>query len=435
MDKSKLTGLALIVALYLGFFYYSSQEQKKYDEKKAAYEAQIAKLESAQIEKVSELEPMEQPSAEDVKAKSIETIGESLTEARMADSRSIVLENEQMRVEFSTRGAKVAGVTLKEYTKYAPKGERTELIQMFDPSTSKMDMSFYIKNGYNNLMVNTGDYTFEALPLIAIDGAQQLTMRLNLNDGAHIDYIYTLYSGDMVARNYLLDFKVKMHNLTPILANQTSFVLNMANKSYQNERGFSNENTYTTVAYHYPGEHTIDELKMSTEAQNESVSTSVDWVAFKQQYFSSVIIAPNGGISNADLSFVTAAENSGYIKTFNATMTLPLTASTSEFDFGLYYGPNQYNILSQVSDIEGYEDLRLKELVPLGWGVFGWVNKFIVIPIFNLLRNHIASFGIIIFILSLFIKLLIAPLTYSSYISMAKMRVQATSRCSNSEVH
>ncbi len=428
MDKRKIVGLLLIIALYFGFFAFSSKEQKEYEAKKAAYEAQIAALEAAQnpkVEQPAEAQTLEAltPNEEEVKAKSIETIGEALTVARMAKESSIVVENDLLKVAFDTRGAKVSDVTLKEYTKYAPKDERTELIKMFDPATARMDLKFYIRNGYNNLMINTSDYVFEAQPIIETDGAKQLTMRLNFEAGAYMDYVYTIYTSDLASRDYLIDFKIKMFNMSPILANQTSFILDMGNKSYQNERGFTNENTYTTIAYHYPDQNSIEELKMSTSAEKESISTAVDWIAFKQQYFSTVIIAPQGGISSADMSFVTAAENSGYIKSFSALISLPLTASTTEFDLGLYYGPNQYNTLANIGDIEGYEDLRLKELVPLGWGIFGWVNKFLVIPIFNLLRNHIASFGIIILILSLFIKLLISPLTYSSYISMAKMRV------------
>ncbi|MFR9619703.1 MAG: membrane protein insertase YidC [Rikenellaceae bacterium] len=423
MNRTKIVGLVLIAALYLGFFYFSSKEQAKYNEQKVAYEAQIAQLEAQNVKAVAEVVSQDAPAVEDIKAKSIEEVGEVLTEARMAKSQGVVIENDVMRVDFDTRGAKVSCVTLKDYTKYAPKGERTELVKMFDPTSAKMDLQFYIRNGYNNLLVNTSDYVFEAQPVVELGDATQLTMRLYLEAESYLDYVYTIYNSNIASRDYLVDFKIQMHNMAAVLANQSSVVLDVANKSYQNERGFTNENTYTTVAYHHAGERAVEELKMSKERESKQISTSVDWVAFKQQYFSSVIIAPGAGISSADVAFTTAAEGSGYMKSFSATMNLPLSAATTEFDLGLYYGPNQYNVLANVSDIEGYEDLRLKELVPLGWGIFGWVNKFIVIPVFNLLRNHIASFGIIILILVIFIKLLISPLTYSSYMSMAKMRV------------
>ncbi len=414
MDRTKLVGLALMCALFFGFTYMNSMQQEKIQARKAAVEA------------ASVVEQIESKEEESVAAQSVEETrvvegGESLIAASGAAAESIVMENDVMRVDFSTRGAIIRGVELRDYTKYA-EGERTELVQLMDPATAKMDLSFYIRNGLNNLKINTMDYTFEAQPVVEVAGGKQLSMSLSFDSGAKIEYIYTLYNTESEARNYMLDFEVKLHNMTPILANQSSLVLNWANTSYQNERGFSNENTYTTVAYHHPAERGMEELKMGTESERESVATAVDWVAFKQQFFTSAIIAQGGGVASADLSYQTAAANSGYIKNFAASMVLPLTPTTEGYSFALYYGPNKYSTLRGVNDL-GYGELTMEELVPLGWGIFGWVNRWFVIPVFDLLRGHIASFGVIILILTILIKLLISPLTYKSYLSMAKMRV------------
>ncbi len=418
MDRTKLVGLALMCALFLGFTYLNSQQQEKFAARQAQMEAVEADKEIAQAEVVADVEPA---SEEQNNIANIARIGESLAAAKVAQSEVITLKNDVMTVDFSTRGAFIKGVELNDYTKYA-EGEREELIQMMNPATSKMDLVFFVRNGLNNLKVNTMDYTFEAQPIVSVDGAQQLTMSLKFDNGGALDYIYTLYNGEDAARNYMLDFKIAMRDMTPVLAIQPAFTLDWANTSYQNEKGFSNENTYTTLGYHHAGENSIEELKMGTESEKKSVSTAVDWVAFKQQFFSSAIIAPAGAIASADVAYVTAAEGSGYVKNFQSVMSLPLTPSTESFDFALYFGPNKFSILESVNDL-GYGDLYMQELVPLGWGIFGWVNRWFVIPVFDLLRNHIASFGIIILILTILIKLLISPLTYKSYISMAKMRV------------
>ncbi len=429
MDKNKLIGLALLCALFVGFTYMNTQQQEKYAARAAAMEAAEAEETMNSIDaaeatngSTSQTSNVESESEEQRKAQSVAQIGESLTAARTATPKSITMQNDVMKVDFSTRGGIINNVELTEYTKYAEDGERNEIVKLMDPATAKMDLGFYIRNGLNNLKINTMEYSFEAQPVVSVADGQQLTMSLTFDSGARVDYIYTLYNTEEDARNYMLDFDIVLHEMTPILANQAALTLNWSNTSYQNERGFSNENTYTTVCYHHPGENSIEELKMGTERESTSVNTALDWIAFKQQFFTSAIIAPGGGIATADVAYSTAAENSGYIKNFSASIALPLNPSTDRYSMALYYGPNKFSTLNDVNDL-GYGELSMEELVPLGWGIFGWVNRWFVIPVFDLLRNQIASFGIIILILTILIKLIISPLTYKSYISMAKMRV------------
>ncbi len=419
MDKGKIIGLILIAGLYVGFIYFSGQEREKYQAQVEAYETQLAQQQLAMAQ--MEEQRVENPKSEEqIKEESAAVVGDELAEARVAQSQTINVSNDVMNIAFSTRGGQISSVELKNYTKF-DEGERTELIQMFDPSTAKMDLSFYIRKGYGNVKINTMDYNFVAEPLVSVENAQRQVMRLDLGGDAQLKYIYTIYNSEATARNYMVDFAIEMVNMTPIMANQASMGLNWSNRSYQNERGFTNENTYTTVAYHFKGEGAIEELSVSDERESAQVSTPVEWIAFKQQYFSSVIIAAQGSISTADVEYSTLQPNSGYIKDFSAKMTLPIN-SDGRYDMALYFGPNEYSTLSQLNDL-GYGELAMEKLVPLGWGIFGWVNRWLVIPVFDLLRGHIASFGVIILILAVLIKILIAPLTYTSYISMAKMRV------------
>ena len=327
-----------------------------------------------------------------------------------------------MAVLFSTRGGQIKGVTLKDYTQYGPRGKRDRKIEMMDPATARFGLSFYLKNGLKNVPVNTLDYVFTAQPVVGeADGAQSGVMRLPVAEGAYLEYRYLIYDTEAPERDYLVDFDVRLVNMAPEMANQTQIQIDWANTTFQNEKGFQNENMYTTLSYRFPDETSIEELGMSEGAKSKNISTQVNWVAFKQQFFSSVFIAPDN-VSYANLAFDTAAPESSLLKTFTAQMGVPYTPQTEGYDFAFYFGPNKYSILKKIGE-PGGADIYLERLVPLGWGIFGWVNRWCVIPVFDFLRNYIGSFGIIIFILVLLVKLVISPLTYKSYVSMAKMRL------------
>ena len=352
----------------------------------------------------------------------METLGESLTAAREAEAEEFIVENDVMAVLFSTRGGQIKGVTLKDYTQYGPRGKRDRKIEMMDPATARFGLSFYLKNGLKNVPVNTLDYVFTARPVVGeADGAKSVVMRLPVAEGAYLEYRYLIYDTEAPERDYLVDFDVRLVNMAPEMANQTQIQIDWANTTFQNEKGFQNENMYTTLSYRFPDETSIEELGMSEGAKSKNISTQVNWVAFKQQFFSSVFIAPDN-VSYANLAFDTAAPESSLLKTFTAQMGVPYTPQTEGYDFAFYFGPNKYSILKKIGE-PGGADIYLERLVPLGWGIFGWVNRWCVIPVFDFLRNYIGSFGIIIFILVLLVKLVISPLTYKSYVSMAKMRL------------
>jgi YidC/Oxa1 family membrane protein insertase len=357
-----------------------------------------------------------------VRERQVETLGESLTAAREAEAEEFIVENDVMAVLFSTRGGQIKGVTLKDYTQYGPRGKRDRKIEMMDPATARFGLSFYLKNGLKNVPVNTLDYVFTAQPVVGeVDGAKSVVMRLPVAEGAYLEYRYLIYDTEAPERDYLVDFDVRLVNMAPEMANQTQIQIDWANTTFQNEKGFQNENMYTTLSYRFPDETSIEELGMSEGAKSKNISTQVNWVAFKQQFFSSVFIAPDN-VSYANLAFDTAAPESSLLKTFTAQMGVPYTPQTEGYDFAFYFGPNKYSILKKIGE-PGGADIYLERLVPLGWGIFGWVNRWCVIPVFDFLRNYIGSFGIIIFILVLLVKLVISPLTYKSYVSMAKMRL------------
>ena len=432
MDKKSIIGIAVVALLFFGFAYLNTQEQKKYQEEMAAWQAyqDSVALATRPVVPVADsvaltaggVDPVQ--AAEAARERRVAALGEYLAAARDAEEELFVVENDVMAVTFSTRGGQIRDVLLKDYTKYAPRGERNIPVSLMDPATARFDLSFYVKNGLNNVKVNTMEYVFTPSAVeTTADGARAVRMRLPISETAALEYEYLIYDTKAPARDYLVDFDVRLVNMAAEMANQTSIGIDWSNTSYQNERGFKNENMYTTVAYRFPGESSIEELSMSDEERSKEITTSVNWVAFKQHYFSSVFIAPQN-LSYADVGFTTAQPGSGYIKDFSARMTVPYTAQTTGYDFAFYFGPNEYSILKKVGDTDaGDGDLYLERLIPLGWGIFGWINRWCVIPVFDFLRNYIPSFGIIILILAVLVRLVISPLTYKSYVSMAKMRL------------
>ena len=432
MDKKSIIGIAVVALLFFGFAYFNTQEQKKYQEEMAAWQAYqdsvalttrpVAPAADSVALTAGGQDP--EQAAEAARERRVAALGEYLAAARDGEEREFVVENDVMAVTFSTRGGQIRDVLLKDYTKYAPRGERNIPVSLMDPTTARFDLSFFVKNGLNNVKVNTMEYVFTPSAVeTTADGARAVRMRLPISETAALEYEYLIYDTKAPARDYLVDFDVRLVNMAAEMANQTSIGIDWSNTSYQNERGFKNENMYTTVAYRFPGESSIEELSMSDEERSKEITTSVNWVAFKQHYFSSVFIAPQN-LSYADVGFTTAQPGSGYIKDFSARMTVPYTAQTTGYDFAFYFGPNEYSILKKVGDTDaGDGDLYLERLIPLGWGIFGWINRWCVIPVFDFLRNYIPSFGIIILILAVLVRLVISPLTYKSYVSMAKMRL------------
>ena len=339
-------------------------------------------------------------------------IGSSLFQATTGTEKKIEVENDLMKVIFSNKGGKVASVVLKDYLTY----QGTPLV-LFPDSASVFDMSFFIKQQFNNVQINTGDYYFVAdssfTPTFAADEtSKNLTFRLDVDSAAHVDFVYTIYKD-----NYMIDFDVQFVGMENLLAqNQTDLEFTWQNVGMQNEKGFENENNYTTIAYKYPSDESVEQLRTSTEDKSETINSKVKWVAFKQQFFSSIFVAKDD-FQNGTLGYSTFQPGEGKIKTFRAKVSVPFTQQLSEYNFNFYFGPNKFSVLKK------YDDLHFERLIPLGGWIVGWINRWLVIPTFDTLGAHIANYGIIILILTLIVKILISPLTYKSYLSSAKMRL------------
>lgn len=434
MDKKTILGLVAMAAVFIGFAYFNGKEQQRYQAEMDAYNAYQDSVRRATMPveavdttyaeaaaQTTEAVAEALTAADAVHAREVEMFGAELVAASEAASEVLTVENDVMQVRFTTRGAQIAGVTLKEYTKYGPKDARTEPVEMFDSEAERFNLSFFVRRGLHDVKVATADYTFTAEPIkTEADGTQVVTMRLGVATGASLVYEYLIYNTTAPERDYLIDFRVRLEGMQHYLSNQTSIALDWTSRTFQNERGFENENMNTTLSYRFPDEDSIEELGIGEGTKSDDTASHIEWVAFKQQFFSSVLIAPEL-LNGAQMAFETAQPGSGYIKQYSLLSAVAYTPQTTGYDFAFYFGPNKYSVLRKVQ--VGEKPLYLERLIPLGWGIFGWINRWVVIPVFDLLRNHIASFGIIILILAVLIRLIISPLTYKSYVSMAKMRL------------
>ena len=415
-NKSTIIGFVLMTLVFVGYMFYANYQAKKQQE------AQM----SAQIEQLTEqasqaLDTPAEQTAEIADAKSQKANNTAKLVGDAEKVEEVVVENDVMQVRFSTLGAQIIDVTLKNYTKYAPKEERNELVHLFDPESAYFNMSYYLKEDMRNVEISTAYRNFELLPIEKSDDKSVVTMRLPIGEGS-IEHIYTLYNEQKPERDYLVDFEVRLNNLAPMMANQKSIAVEWRNRSYQNERSFKNENMYTTLVYHFPGEGDVEDLGISESSKSEDIGASVDWVSFKQQFFSSALIGRSTVLRQPQVSYNTAEAKSGYVKDFAMSSSVDYTPQTEAYDFSFYLGPNKFSWLKKLTDKNG-DSLEMERIIPLGWVFSTYISRWVVIPVFDFLQRYIASFGLIILILTLLVKLVIFPLTYKSYLSTAKMRV------------
>lgn len=409
-NKSTIIGFVLMTLVFIGYMLYSNYELQKRSEEQTLLQTEQVVEESAE-------------SATEQLATSKSTVTESpLTmPSEPVEATVVMVENDVMQVYISTLGGQIVDVVLKDYTKFAPKEERNELVHLFAEESAYFNMSYYLKDNLKSVEISTVNRNFELLPIENLGEKQIVTMRL-LIGSASIDHIYTIYNEKQPERDYLVDFDVRYNGLAPLMANQKSINIEWRNRSYQNERSFKNENTYTTLVYHYPGEGDVEDLGISEESKSDDVASSVDWISFKQQFFSSALIGRSTLLRTPQLSFSTAQPKSGYIKDFAASATVDYAPSTTGYDFSFYLGPNKFSVLKKLTDNNG-ESLEMERIIPLGWIFSTYVSRYFVIPVFDFLQRYITNFGLIILILTILVKLIIFPLTYKSYLSTAKMRV------------
>lgn len=409
MDKNTIIGFVLIGIVLFGFSWLNRPTPEQIEAQRR-YQDSIAQIEQAKqaaIEK-QKADPMA----------SFNNLPDSVKEVRLADSfgsfakamtgteEFITLENEKVAVKLSTKGGRVISATLKEYDNY--KGEP---LVLFDKNESVFDLALVTAA---NQRVNTKDMYFTP---IKGDHANAAVMRLQMNEGSYLDFTYTLQPND-----YRMDFSIKGTGLNGVLSPSTETLgMTWTQDIRQQEKGRKFENRY--VGLYYKVEN--DDVENLSETGNDSknVNETLQWIGYKDMFFSTVLVAKEGFKEVKMDSRM--YENGEYMKNFHTTATVSFDLNGAQTtDFQYFFLPNKYSLLNDYNDtLEDGQELRLEKLVPLGWGIFRWVNQYFIIPLFNFLGGFIDNYGWLIFLLTVIVKLILFPLTYKSYMSSAKMRV------------
>jgi YidC/Oxa1 family membrane protein insertase len=264
-----------------------------------------------------------------------------------------------------------------------------------------------------NRSINSGELFFQSPGMVKNGNIQSISLRLNAGANKYIEYLYSLDN-----ESYLVNFKLNISGLKDVISpNATYLAIDWKDNPTKKERSITTERAATTIYYRFVDED-VDFLS-PTKDDHQSLKTKVQWIAFKQQFFTSVLISDKS-FDSPTVETHTDINSKDNVKALSASFSLPYEHRDAEtYAMKFYFGPNHYQTLKKIGDYS------LEKQIRLGWGIFGWVNRFIVIPIFNFLNGFHLNFGLIILILTIIIRIIILPLTFGSFKSQAKMKVLA----------
>ena len=401
-DKNSLTGFVLmfLILLVFNFFFLPTNEEVEKEDNSNPIE-----LQSTQIQQIDE--SSNTINQEPVYNKINKSDFGIFSESSFAQDQEVILENEKIKLVISNKGGQIKSVVIKEgpnqkkYTTYT--GEELEIFNS--------DSSIFNLNFSTGISINTKDLYFDPISYNTSENQNSVTMRLAVDSMHYVDFNYKIND------DYLVDFSINLIGMDEVIPNELNYMnLEWQMKTPQTEKSKTNQDMYTGIYYQFLADQDdIDYLGYTTAEDEEKLSNKLSWVAFQQQFFSSILVSKSG-LENASLYSV-KDENSKYIKNLSAKFELPYNHNRNEkLDFQFYFGPNHYKQLQSYN-------YKFEEIIPLGWGIFGWVNKYIIINIFDFLSKFFTNYGLIIFILTVIIKLALSPFTYKAYLSQAKMKV------------
>ena len=410
MNKNNIIGFLLIAVVLIGFSWYN---QPSAEEQRAAFvQDSIAKAKHAEMEKASKAAAAKRQT--DAKAK-VEADSTALFySALKGQAKKIVLKNKKVELTLNTKGATVEKAVIKGYVGHN--------LQVKDGSADAKDVTLFEGNDQSlkfmleakEANIITSDLYFT--PSNVTD--KSVTMTAVAGEGKTLTLTYTL--GD----DYMLHMSLQANGMAGLFSpNYNKMDVDWSDKARQQERGFMFENRYTTLTYHN-AEGGTDHLNEGSEKIDEKIEETIDWVSFKNQFFSAIIVAKDNFEKDAFMTSIPQEKGSGYLKQFQAKMKTafdPNGKKASEFEF--YFGPNDFQILKNTEKESTFgKDLEFQKLVYLGWPVIRWINRFFTLYVFDWL-SKIFPMGIVLILITLLLKLITYPMVKKSYMSSAKMRV------------
>lgn len=402
MDRNTFTGLFLILIILVGSTYLMQPSDEDIKREKArntqdslARVNQTVKTPGADTSKVA---------APVVKVDSTLIKAGPFGSANSGSASPVILENEKLRVEISPKGGRISSVQLKDFQTYTK-----QPLKMFEGEGNKFGLIF----GAAGKNISTNDLYFtpssNSLSVSKSDSGS-LTMRLTYEEGKYIDYIYSL-KGD----GFNVGLTIATKGMQDVVApTQQHLILNWETVLKQKEKDLPSEQRYSS-AYYKIGDESVDKLSLTESEKKEITEGKIKWFSFKQHFFSNVLIAKNS-FDKGELS-VNTSPDSSTVKTFAANMQIPFgRQDITTFPMEFYFGPNKLKTLED----QGFD---IEKQIDLGYWPLKYINRWIVLPVFNFLEQFGWSYGLIILVLTILLKTVLLPLTYKSYLSMAKMRV------------
>ena len=403
MDKNNIIGFVLIALVLIGFTWY---QQPSAEEQRAAFvQDSIAQVTKAKAEKQAKL-------AEAARQKAIkQAIAEDTTSlfynALRGQAESIVLKNEKIELTLNTKGATVEKAVIKGFDDY--KGNKE--ITLFDGEDQKLSYTLSAKE----TNISTSDLYF--VPSAVTDSTVTFTAEAAQGKSLTIEY--------RLGADYMLHMKMYAEGMQGLFAPGTQTMdVNWKDKCRQQEKGFMFENRYATLTYHNTDGGT-DYLSETSAEEDEPTEEKTDWIAFKNQFFSAVMIAKDNFDKGALLTSVPQEKGSGYLKQYEAKLKAffdPSGNKPSEFEF--YYGPNDFRLLKRAEKGSAFaQELEMQRRVYLGWPLFRIINRWFTIYVFDFLTGLNINMGIVLILITLLLKFITFPMVKKSYMSSAKMRV------------
>ena len=416
MDKNSIFGLLIIGGILIGWMMLS-QPSKEEIARQIQVRDSIALLEESNKvkEEISKAETTKNTADSLVTVDANRNINDSIVQfnrkSAMGDFADAIvgensintIENNLMIVRVANKAGRIISVELKDYKTHDGKP-----LFLFDSLNSVQYITFA---AYSKIF-STDSLYFTPELVKKTDTNTVLSMRLYAGSKAkYIEYIYSLPTNEN-----MLGFKLNVVGMQDIIqSNVSDITLNWQMSTPMQEQNHETQSAASTIYFKY-AEDELDKISESKE-EKKSMESKVKWIGFKQQFFSSVLIADNAFEKPSDIEIQNELPESNYIKKYKAALTIPYTHTAVEsFGMHFYFGPNHYKTLKKY-------DIELEKQINLGWKLFGYINRFLVIPIFTFLNSFNMNYGIIILILTIIIKILLLPIAYRTVLSSAKMQV------------
>jgi YidC/Oxa1 family membrane protein insertase len=412
-NRNTLIGTLLIGVLLVVFFIYTGKKQKELQNKKPQTEQVKSEpriKSSAPQEPILTAANATNPdSSTDSAQLQKQKVFGVFAEAASGEGRQWVIENEVQKIIFNSKGGFIESIELKKYKTWDGKP-----VVLFKGTNSHFSYQFITDN---NQIISTSELYFEPnSPPFSLKGNEKKTFALRAKAGqGYIEQRFTIQGSD-----YLIDYQLEFKNLKDAIAANNTFISGTWNTTLASlEKDLATERRYSALYFRYKGSD-VNHLKDDGN-EEQNISTPLDWISFKQQFFNTTFISPKGEFKTAVLKTAHLNEETGYVKKYNANFTLPFkSADAVQYHFRIYAGPNRYNTLANI----GFDFQEILKLGP-DFFLFAWI-KYItrfIIWVFRIFESTQLNYGIIILIMTIFLKIILHPLTYKSYKSAASMKL------------